>query len=130
MRFLVVDDDGVCRKKLECFMKEFGECETVASGAEAVVAFKKAWDDWRPFNLIMMDVLMPGTNGTETLFEIRRLEKDKKVPVEDRVKIIMTTGRSDKDTVVKAIKAGCDGYLIKPFTEAKVREELEKLGGM
>jgi two-component system chemotaxis response regulator CheY len=127
MKTLIVDDEIVCRRKMEFIMKNFGDCHAVAAGEEAISAFKKAWEDWSPFSLIMLDVSMPGKDGTETLFEIRQMEQEKNVPPDHRVKVIMTTARSDKSTVCSSIQAGCDGYIIKPFDRDKIQEELSKL---
>jgi two-component system chemotaxis response regulator CheY len=127
MKTLIVDDEIVCRRKMEYIMKNYGDCQAVETGEEAVAAFAKAWEDWSPFALIMLDVSMPGMDGTETLFQIRQMETQKNVSPDHRVRVIMTTARSDKSTVCSSIQAGCDGYIIKPFDQEKVRDELAKL---
>ena len=60
MRILIADDDLVSRAKLQKIMSTFGACTAVTSGYEAIDAFKSAWDAWVPFDLIALDVLMPG----------------------------------------------------------------------
>jgi CheY-like chemotaxis protein len=127
MKTLIVDDEIVCRRKMEFIMKNFGDCLAVETGEQAVTAFAKAWEDWSPFTLIMLDVSMPGMDGTETLYQIRHMETQKNVSPDHRVRVIMTTARSDKSTVCTSIQAGCDGYILKPFDQEKVREELAKL---
>ncbi len=127
MKTLIVDDETVCRKKMEHIMKNFGECQSAADGEEAIEAFKKAWEEWSPFSLIMLDISMPVMDGTETLFQIRQMESQKNVPAENRVKIVMTTARSDRSTVCTSIQAGCDGYVVKPFDKEKINEALAKL---
>ena len=56
MRILVVDDDAPNRKLLMDIASKMGECEGVDGGLEALSAFKKAWEDWRPFDLILADL--------------------------------------------------------------------------
>jgi two-component system, chemotaxis family, chemotaxis protein CheY len=126
MKTLIVDDEPVSRMFLERIMSEFGECVAVSSGAEAIAAFKNAWDLWAPFGLIMLDITMPIMDGTEILFVIRQIEIAKHVPPENRVKIIMTTARSDKSTVATSIQAGCDGYLLKPIDWETINREMKK----
>jgi two-component system, chemotaxis family, chemotaxis protein CheY len=126
MKILIVDDESVSRKKLERIMMSFGECMAVSSGAEAIKAFKDAWDQWAPFALITLDVSMPEMDGTETLFMIRQMESSKNVPDENRVKIIMVTARYDKSTIATSIQAGCNGYIIKPFDFETVSKEMKK----
>ena len=60
MRILIAEDDVVSRTKLQKIMSTFGECVPVTSGHEAIDAFKSAWAAWTPFDLIALDVLMPG----------------------------------------------------------------------
>ena len=80
MRILVVDDDGPNRKLLKAMAAKLGDCETAESGQEALAAFQKAWEDWRPFNLILLDILMPEMDGKEVLLKIREIEKEKRFP--------------------------------------------------
>jgi two-component system, chemotaxis family, chemotaxis protein CheY len=127
MRILVVDDDPISCMFLENIMSSFGDCEAVSSGADAISAFKNAWDQWAPFKLIMLDISMPVMDGTETLFAIRQTEIAKNVPAEDRVKIVMVTARSDKSTVTTSVQAGCDGYVIKPFDWEIIKNMMDKV---
>jgi two-component system chemotaxis response regulator CheY len=127
MKILVVDDESVSRRKMQQIMKSFGDCVAVASGAEAVAAFKEAWDRWAPFDVITLDVCMPDMDGTEVLFEIRRMEAAHDVFAQNRVKIIMVTAQSDKSTVVTSIQAGCDDYVIKPFDPDTVHKKVIRL---
>ena len=128
MKILVVDDELVSRKKMQKIMDSLGECEPVESGSSAISAFKTAWENGRPFDLITLDVSMPEMDGTEVLYEIREIEKEKKVPRDKQVKIMMVTSHSDKETVTTSIQAGCDDYIIKPFERKTVIEKLEKIG--
>jgi len=127
MKTLVVDDELVSRKKMQKIMVSLGECQAVDSGKTAISAFKKAWECWSPFYLITLDVNMPEMDGTEVLYEIRKIEKEKKVPKEKQVKILMVTSSSDKDTIITCIQAECDDYVVKPFDKKTVIEKIEKI---
>ena len=128
MKALVVDDELVSRKKLQKIMESLGEYEAVESGSAAIAAFQKALENGMPFDLITLDVLMPKMDGTEVLYTIREIEKEKKIPGEKQVKILMVTSHSDKDTVITSIQAGCDDYIVKPFDREVIIKKLEKLG--
>ena len=80
MRILVVDDDAPNRKLLKDIVSRLGECDAAEGGQNALSAFEKAWQDWRPFNLIFLDVLMPDMDGRQVLLKIREIEKEKKCP--------------------------------------------------
>ena len=126
MRFLIVDDDPKNLKLLKAMLSEFGECETVDHGEDAISAFKKAWDKWRPFSVLLLDILMPEMDGIQVLNQIRKLEADKKVPHQHRVKIIMVTGLSEKDMVHECLRRGCDDFILKPIDGQLLFKKVKK----
>ena len=128
MKVLVVDDELVSRKKMEKIMTAFGQCVAVESGADALKAVEEAIGKGEPFGLITLDVSMPGMDGTEVLFEIRMIEQQKNIPMENKAKVIMVTSQSDKDLVITCMQAGCDGYVVKPFDSAIMAEKIRQIG--
>jgi two-component system chemotaxis response regulator CheY len=130
MRILVVDDDAPNRKLLTDIASKMGECEGAEGGQEALSAFKRAWEDWRPFNLIFLDVLMPDLDGREVLLKIREIEKEKKVSEQHQVRVIMVTGVSEEETVLDCLRNGCDEFIVKPIDILLVLEKMKKLGLM
>ncbi len=128
MKILVVDDEMISREKMKMIMSHFGECEAVESGAEAVEKFVGAWNSWSPYDLISLDVQMPEMDGVDVLKRIREMERDKNVPESRRVKVVMVTARSDKDTIMTSIQAGCNDYVVKPFDKTIVAKKLTQMG--
>jgi len=127
MKILIVEDEVVSRTMLQRIMVRFGECKAVDSGEVAIAVFKSAMERRSPFDLITLDVSMPGMDGPETLYKIREIEKKMSIPKEKRVKILMVTIHSDKDTIITCIQAECDGYIVKPFSEKTIIERIEKI---
>ena len=70
-------------------------------------------------HMITMDINMPLKDGIEALKEIRKVSKN--------VKIIMTTTEGQQDIVLKCIKLGACGYLLKPITKEKLKKAIEKV---
>jgi len=128
MKILVVDDEMVSREKMKMIMGHFGECEAVETGANALEKFVEAWNSWSPYDLISLDVQMPEMDGVEVLNRIRALEREKNVPESKRARVVMVTARSDKDTIMTSIQAGCNDYVVKPFDKTIVAKKLSKLG--
>ena len=81
-----------------------------------------------PFDLITLDVSMPGMNGQELLEHIRGKEAKEKVTKADQVKILMITARMNMGTINACIKRGCNGYLTKPVSQAQLLQGLGKMG--
>jgi HD-like signal output (HDOD) protein len=128
MRFLVVDDELVSRKKMEKIMTPFGECVAVDGGPAALEAFETAIDKGEPFDFIALDISMPQMDGIAVLYEIRRIEQQKNIPKENQTKVVMVTAQSDKNTVITCMQAGCDSYIVKPFDKTIFAKTLEEFG--
>ncbi len=127
MRILIAEDDLGSRKFMQQFLKGYGDCDVTVDGIETVDAFLLAWDEEDPYQLICLDIMMPKLDGLKALKIIRDLERDKKVPEEKRVKIIMTTALNEQQTVYDAFELGCEAYAAKPINQEKMKEVLEKL---
>jgi two-component system chemotaxis response regulator CheY len=130
MRLLIVDDDEKNRKLLAAMVGDLGQCDAVESGAEAVSAFTKAWEDWRPINLILLDLLMPEMDGRQVIRQIRSMEADKEISGEHRVKIIVVTAMSEKKLVIECLRNGCDDFILKPIDGQLLFNKIAKLGFM
>jgi two-component system chemotaxis response regulator CheY len=128
MKLLIVDDDHKNRKVLTAMVDELGECEVVDSGKKAVSAFIKAWESWRPFDLILLDIYMPEIDGTHVLRKIREIEIEKNISETHHVKIIMVTALSEKKMVLECMRDGCDDYIVKPIDGRSLFEKIKKLG--
>ncbi|XXJ19116.1 response regulator [Desulfovibrio caledoniensis] len=127
MRALIVEDEFLSRKVLRSFLMTLFEVDIVVNGREAVEAFKMGHDENRPYDLILMDIMMPEVDGIEALQKIRDLET--KHNYRPRVKVIMTTALDDPRTVIRTFHDGeASAYIVKPVAKDKLYAELEKLG--
>jgi len=129
MKTLIVEDDFVCRQILKDIIKKYGDCDIVVDGEEAIQAFRLAWEDNEPYDLICMDIMMPRMDGNEALKQIREYEKEINIRGPKEVKVIMTTALGDPKTVIDAFyRSGATSYLVKPLTENKILDELQSFG--
>lgn len=128
MRILIVEDDMASRKFLQKFLSEYGECDIVVDGLEALDAFLYAINSKQYYDLICLDIMMPKVDGIKVLKTIRDLEKQKGILPDKQAKIIMTTALSGTDYVQNAFALGCEGYASKPIDTVKFVEVMKKLG--
>ena len=127
MRILVVDDDYVSRTKLQALLAEYGACDAVANGEQAINMFQKAHEEAEPYNLITMDIEMPDMSGQQVVHEIRKWESDNKVKFSKEAKILMITIKNDVKDIMSSFNEGCEWYLTKPVTPENLREALTKV---
>ncbi len=128
MKLLIAEDLMVVQKILEKFLAPYIDIVFVKNGKEALDMYFRSLKINQPFKVIFLDLLMPIMSGYEVLKSIRQYEDEHNIPKEERVKIVVLSAVKDEDGVKKAIIAGCDGYILKPFSKERVFEELKKLG--
>ena len=129
MRILIVDDEFTARRLLKKILSKYGDCDVVFDGEEAVQAFRLAWDEKEPYDLICLDIMMPNLDGQEVLKKIREMERERKVKAADGVHVIMMSALGDPKNVVEAyFKGGATSYLVKPIDRGLLNEAVRRLG--
>ena len=100
-------------------MKKYNYAVTIVkNGIEAMETVKN-----EDFNLILMDIMLPGMNGYEITGEIRKLEKER--GTEKKVPIIAITANTLDNDREKCIQAGMNDYLSKPFTAEQLINKIK-----
>lgn len=127
MRILIAEDDMASRKFLSKFLSQYGECDVVVDGMEALDAYLISIKEKEPYDVICLDIMMPKVDGVKVLKAIRDFEKQRGVLPEKKVKIIMITALADTEFVHKAFEIGCEAYAAKPIDTNKLIEVMRKL---
>lgn len=127
MRILIAEDDLTSRKFLSKFLSQYGECDVVVNGIEALDAYLISVKENEPYDVICLDIMMPKVDGVKVLKAIRDFEKQRGLLPEKRVKIIMITALADTEYVHKAFDLGCEAYAAKPIDTDKLVEVMKKL---
>ncbi len=128
MKSLIVDDELTTRLLLKKILSPFGDCTTVPNGKDAIQAFWMALKENSPYNLIMLDIIMPDVNGQVVLQKIREIENKSSIPKEKQATIIMTTAIDDSKVILDSVvKYGCNSYILKPVIKMKVLSRLKEL---
>ena len=128
MKILLAEDDFATRKFMLSFLSKYGECDVTVDGMEAVDAYLMALEDGEPYDLVCLDIMMPVMDGYQALVGIRNLEKERDIPQEKAVKVIMTTALNDESNVKMAFELGCTVYSGKPIDQGRFEEAMRKLG--
>jgi len=117
MRVLVVDDFSTMRKIIKNVLKQIN-MDNVVEAENGKHALSILRSDSIEF--IISDWIMPEMTGIEFLRACKEDEAIKNIP------FVMVTAEAQKDSVLEAIKAGVDNYIVKPFTPEKLKEVIGK----
>jgi two-component system, chemotaxis family, chemotaxis protein CheY len=122
MKILVIDDSSTMRLMLVKILRELGytEITAVSNSEEAIpIAFNN------PFDVILTDWNLPKMSGYDLVKHLKNMPETQKTP------IIMITTIHDRVAILKALKAGVQGYILKPVGKeilaAKLHEIEEKI---
>ena len=126
MKTLIVEDDFTSRLLLQEILKTFGAVHIAVNGQEAVDAYGRALAAGQPYDLICLDIMLPGMDGYEALKQIRGMEQAAGIGSAEATKIIMTTALDNVKNVVQAFRGLCDAYLFKPIQRAKLLQQLHE----
>jgi DNA-binding response OmpR family regulator len=113
VKILIVDDDPKIRSFVSRGLQESGiECETAEDGETALARLRS-----QPFDLVLLDAMLPGIQGWEVLQTVR--SEGRTVPV------IWVTARDGVDERVKGLQLGGDDYVVKPFAFAELLARIQ-----
>jgi two-component system chemotaxis response regulator CheY len=118
MKILVVDDFSTMRRIIKNLLKDLGfsNIQEADDGNTALPMLQQG-----DFDFVVTDWNMPGMQGIDLLRAIRADDKLKHLP------LLMVTAEAKKEQIVAAAQAGVNGYVVKPFTAATLKEKLDKI---
>jgi DNA-binding NtrC family response regulator len=112
-KVLIVDDEERLRNTMRKLLAVEGlEADSAGSGEEAVEKLRAG-----KFDVIILDVRMPGMTGVETLAEIKKIDPE--------VEVIILTGYASVDTAKDIMKLGAYDYLLKPYSKEELMDRID-----
>jgi len=118
LKFLVVDDYSTMRRIVKNLLHDLGYANvTEADDGNTALPLLNTGG----FDFLITDWNMPGMPGLDLLKAVRANDKLKKMPV------LMLTAEAKREQIVEAAQAGVNGYVIKPFTAATLKEKIDKI---
>ncbi len=119
MRALIIDDSAVMRKVIERALRQAGleltEVLQASNGEEALQTLRDNQSSSGTLALILSDINMPVMDG------LQFLENRQKECLAEGVPVVMITTEGNEAFVIRAIAAGAQGYICKPFTAEQVK---------
>jgi len=118
MKILVVDDFSTMRRIIKNLLRDLGFTNTQEAddGVTALPMLQSG-----SFDFLVTDWNMPGMTGLDLLKEVRKDANLVSLPV------LMVTAESKREQIIEAAQAGVNGYVVKPFTAATLKEKIDKI---
>lgn len=118
MKILIVDDFSTMRRIIKNLLRDLGFTNTheADDGMTGLPMLQSG-----NFDFLITDWNMPGMTGIDLLKSIRADAKLKNLPV------LMVTAEAKRDQIIEAAQAGVNGYVVKPFTAAVLKEKIDKI---
>jgi len=118
MKILIVDDFSTMRRIIKNLLQDLGFTNTQeADDGNTALPMLKSGD----FDFLVSDWNMPGMTGIDLLRAVRADPNLASLPV------LMVTAESKREQIIEAAQAGVNGYVVKPFTAATLKEKIEKI---
>lgn len=118
IKILVVDDFSTMRRIIKNLLRDLGfnNADEADDGLTALPMLQAG-----SYDLLITDWNMPGMQGIDLLRAVRADPKLSAMPV------LMVTAEQKKAQIIEAAQAGVNGYIVKPFTAATLKEKLDKI---
>lgn len=118
MKILIVDDFSTMRRIIKNLLRDLGfnNTQEADDGSTALPMLQKG-----DFDFVVTDWNMPGMQGIDLLKAIRADDSLKHLPV------LMVTAEAKREQIIAAAQAGVNGYVVKPFTAATLKEKQDKI---
>lgn len=118
LKFLVVDDFSTMRRIVRNLLKELG-FTNIEEAEDGVIALQKL--NGGNFQFVVSDWNMPNMDGLTLLQTVRASPNLRHLP------FLMITAEAKRENIIAAAQAGADGYIVKPFTGATLKEKMQKI---
>jgi two-component system chemotaxis response regulator CheY len=130
MKILIVDDDNTSRHIIKLLFSKYGECTLASNGIQALEAYKLSLDRIQPYDLIVLDIMMPDITGFQVHENIREIESGRGIFYPDGVKILIMTSLDDElnRSYEKKLKKNYEAYCVKTCDDSIISDKLNELG--
>jgi DNA-binding NarL/FixJ family response regulator len=125
MRCLVIDDEPIARLQLRLLLESHGRVDEAPDAIAGLQRIRDAIADNDPFDLVCMDLSMPGPSGIDAIKMVK--DVDQKLRRGKHTNVVVVTASDDQKDMRAALQQHVDGYLLKPVTPGQIVETIGPL---
>jgi len=117
MNIIIVDDHAVVRKGIKQILNDEGDITNIGEASNSEELFKQLYDlNW---DVVILDITLPGRNGLDILFELKQKKPD--------IKVLILTMHPEEEIAIRALKTGASGYLNKDSVPGELNKAIRKI---
>jgi len=117
MNIIIVDDHAVVRKGIKQILNDEGDITHIGEASNSEELFKQLYDlNW---DIVILDITLPGRNGLDILFELKQKKPD--------IKVLILTMHPEEEIAIRALKTGASGYLNKDSVPGELNKAIRKI---
>lgn len=131
MKCLIIDDDNSTCAMFKMYFEKFNiKCDVATLGFDGINKFRESLDNFQPYDLLLIDIILPDINGKDVLENIRIEEDLRKLSENEKVKVILTTSLDDEENqkIKENLNSQYESYYVKSFTNEGLDKKLKDLG--
>ena len=117
INILIVDDHLIVREGIKRIINDSADMSVVAEASSGMEALEYIWEN--KYDLILLDISMPGQNGLQTLKKIKKYDKS--------LSVLMLSMHAEQQYAMRAIKAGASGYMTKDTASSQLVKAIRKI---
>lgn len=129
MKTLVIEDDYSANTMFVRVLENYGTCDSVTTGFDGLQKYRDNLNSGDPYDLIIIDIILPDMNGY-TVLESIRSEEGREFSNPKKTRIILSTSLDDDENkkICKKLEKGSEEYYVKNYILEGLKETIEKLG--
>ena len=129
LKTLIIDDHPQSITLLKELLDDYCDCFVATSGLKGLELFEDAQNSTEPFEVVLLDIIMPGLDGIETLNRLRQLELVHHAPTlfekqHSFTRVIMQTSSEDPMDFLASFKSKCNGFINKPYSKDEIIDKV------
>ncbi len=130
LKTLIIDDQPTSIAILEGMLADHCDCFVATNGQKGIEFFEHALKSGQPFDVVLLDIVMPELDGIETLKRLRKIELSGRSlqlfgKQDGLTRIIMQTCSEDpQDFLASYMEGRCNGYINKPYSRDEILEKV------
>lgn len=127
MRFLIIENDLALQAAIEKRLNPFGTCRVAKDRESGLVMIREAIGNNQAFDLVIIDIEMPGAQKESVMSAIRATESDLSVPTEKQTCLISIASSYNRQLITDCMMQGCDECLLRDFDAERFVAVLKQL---